>query len=216
MNPSDLRFYVVVDEAVAARAGHKSLEDLVSAILRGGATAVQLRGKTLCARDLLLRGKRLRVLTEASGSLFLINDRLDVALAVGASGVHLGADDLPLAEARRICPKGFLIGASVDTPEEARRAEAEGADYLGAGPVFPTETKRTANPAIGPAGLAEIVRAVSVPVVGIGGIGPGNIREVMAAGAAGAAVVSAVVAAEDPKAAVRELRSQAGTPPSRG
>ncbi|MFQ5912741.1 MAG: thiamine phosphate synthase [Nitrospinota bacterium] len=210
MDPERLKIYVVVDETLAERSGHKSLQELVSAILLGGATAIQLRGKNVKAKDLVAHGGRIRALTADSGALLIVNDRLDVALAVGADGVHLGADDLPLAPARKIAPRGFIIGGSVDTPDEARQAEAEGADYLGAGPVFPTETKQTSNPVIGPAGLEAIVKAVSIPVVGIGGINPGNVGEVISTGAAGAAVASAVVSSADPEAAVRALRSSSG------
>ncbi len=216
MDPKRLKIYVVVDEALAERSGHKSIERLASAVLRGGATAIQLRGKDVVARDLVAHGKHIRRLMETTGALLIINDRLDAALAAGADGVHLGPEDLPLASARKLTPKGFIVGASVDTPEEARRAEGEGADYLGAGPVFPTETKQTTNPVIGPAGLEAVVKAVSIPVVGIGGIGPGNVGEVMSAGAAGVAVVSAVVSDADPEAAVRALRSSAGADFSAG
>jgi thiamine-phosphate diphosphorylase len=208
VDPKRLKYYIVVDEALAERSGKESLEDLVSAVLRGGATAIQLRGKEVSPRDLVTHGKRIRALTEDAGVLLIINDRVDIALAVGADGVHLGPDDLPVRSARKICRKRFIIGASVDTPDEARQAKAAGADYLGAGPVFPTETKKTTNLPIGPEGLREIVEAVSIPVVGIGGIGPENIGEVTATGAAGAAVVSAVMGAPDPEQAVRALRSQ--------
>ena len=211
MDAIRLKSYVIADEGLVERSDQPSFEALISAILRGGATAIQLRGKTVSACDLVAHGKRIRALSGDTGALLIINDRLDVALASGAHGVHLGADDLPLAAARRISPAGFIIGASVDTPDQAREAETLGADYLGAGPVFPTETKATSNPVIGPAGLEPIVKAVSIPVVGIGGIGPENIREVTATGAAGAAVASAVVLSPDPEAVVRALRSSAGS-----
>ncbi len=211
MDAIRLKSYVIADEGLVERSDQPSFEALISAILRGGVTAIQLRGKTVSACDLVAHGKRIRALSGDTGTLLIINDRLDVALASGAHGVHLGADDLPLAAARRISPAGFIIGASVDTPDQAREAESLGADYLGAGPVFPTETKTTSNPVIGPAGLEAIVKAVSIPVVGIGGIGPENIQEVTARGAAGAAVASAVVLSPDPEAVVRALRSSAGS-----
>ncbi len=210
MDRRDLRVYIIADEGLIEESDHPSVESLVSAILRGGATAIQLRGKDVSANDLVAHGKRIRALSVDVPTLLIINDRMDVAIAAGAHGVHLGADDLPLAAARKIAPEGFIIGASVDTPEEAQRAEALGADYLGTGPVFPTETKKTSNPVIGPAGLEAIVKAVSIPVVGIGGIGPENVKEVMAAGAAGAAVASAAVLSPDPEAVVRVLRSSVG------
>lgn len=212
MDSDSLKFYVIADEETMKKSGHESLETLVSALLRGGATTIQLRCKATSACELSAASRRIRSLMTDPRTLLIINDRMDVALVAKAHGVHLGPDDLPLAAARKIAPKGFLIGSSVDTAEEARQAESEGADYLGAGPVYPTQTKKTTNPVIGPKGLEEIVMAVSIPIVGIGGIGPVNISEVLDTGAAGAAVVSSVVSSVDPEAAVRALRAAAGAP----
>lgn len=212
MDSDSLKFYVIADEETMKKSGHESLETLVSALLRGGATTIQLRCKATSACELSAASRRIRSLMTDPRTLLIINDRMDVALVAKAHGVHLGPDDLPLAAARKIAPKGFLIGSSVDTAEEARQAESEGADYLGAGPVYPTQTKKTTNPVIGPKGLEEIVMAVSIPIVGIGGIGPENISEVLDTGAAGAAVVSSVVSSADPEAAVRALRAAAGAP----
>lgn len=211
MDSDSLKFYVIADVETMKKSGHESLETLVSALLRGGATTIQLRCKATSACELSAASRRIRSLMTDPRTLLIINDRMDVALVAKAHGVHLGPDDLPLAAARKIAPKGFLIGSSVDTAEEARQAESEGADYLGAGPVYPTQTKKTTNPVIGPKGLEEIVMAVSIPIVGIGGIGPENISEVLDTGAAGAAVVSSVVSSADPEAAVRALRA-AGAP----
>ena len=211
MDSDSLKFYVIADEETMKKSGHESLETLVSALLRGGATTIQLRCKATSACELSAASRRIRSLMTDPRTLLIINDRMDVALVAKAHGVHLGPDDLPLTAARKIAPKGFLIGSSVDTAEEARQAESEGADYLGAGPVYPTQTKETTNPVIGPKGLEEIVMAVSIPIVGIGGIGPENISEVLDTGAAGAAVVSSVVSSADPEAAVRALRA-AGAP----
>ncbi len=207
MDPKSLKFYVIADEETMKKSGHESLETLVSALLRGGATTIQLRCKGASASELGAVSRRIRSLMTDPRTLLIINDRMDVALVAEAHGVHLGPDDLPLAAARKMAPKEFLIGSSVDTAEEARQAESEGADYLGAGPVYPTQTKKTTNPVIGPKGLEEIVMAVSIPIVGIGGIGPENISEVLDTGAAGAAVVSSVVSSADPEAAVRALRA---------
>lgn len=200
-----LRLYVITDEALSA--GRPAVE-VVRAALAGGATAIQLRAKSWGGRRLVEEGRRLRAVTREAGALFIVNDRLDVALAVGADGVHLGQEDLPLADARRLAGPDFVIGISVDTEEEAAAAEAGGADYLGAGPAFPTTSKADAGPVLGPEGIGRIARRVRVPVVGIGGIGPGRAAPVVRAGAAGVAVISAVVGAPDVAAAARALRGE--------
>jgi thiamine-phosphate pyrophosphorylase len=182
--------------------------DLVRAVeeaVAGGVTLVQLREKGRSSRELFTLALKLRELTRKQGVPLIINDRLDIALAAGADGVHLGQSDLPVGEARRIGGEGLVIGASAHNPEEARRAEAEGADYLGAGAVFPTESKGDITALIGLEGLAAICGAVRIPVVGIGGIGPARLREVKAAGAAGAAVISAILSRPDTRAAAMEL-----------
>ncbi|MEW6399096.1 MAG: thiamine phosphate synthase [Bacillota bacterium] len=199
-----LLLYVIVDRAFAAGRGE---EEIVAAAARGGATAIQLRSKELTARQLYLTGLSLRRLTREMGLLFIVNDRVDVALAVDADGVHLGRDDLPLEAARRLMGRRKIIGMSVDTVEEAERARRGGADYLGAGPVFATTSKCDAGPVMGPDGLRSICRAVRIPLVGIGGVNVHNARRVLEAGAAGVAVISAVVSAPDVTAAAAALRS---------
>ncbi|MDI6893880.1 MAG: thiamine phosphate synthase [Bacillota bacterium] len=199
-----LLLYVIVDRAFAAGRGE---EEIVAAAARGGATAIQLRSKELTARQLYLTGLSLRRLTREMGLLFIVNDRVDVALAVDADGVHLGREDLPLEAARRLMGRRKIIGVSVDTVEEAERARRGGADYLGAGPVFATTSKCDAGPAMGPDGLRSICRAVRIPLVGIGGVNVHNARRVLEAGAAGVAVISAVVSAPDVTAAAAALRS---------
>jgi len=197
-----LRVIVITDRILARP---REVGDVVDAALSAGAPAVQLREKALPPRDVLPLARRLRAATRAAQALFLVNDRLDLALAIGADGVHLGPDDLPVDAARRIAPPGFLIGYSADTPSTARAAIAADADYIGCGTVFPTSTKKDAGSVIGPEGLAAVVAAVEAPVVAIGGITPARAPEVFRAGAAGCAVVSAVMAAPDPARAVREL-----------
>ena len=197
-----LRLIVITDRVIARP---REVGDLVDAALSAGAPAVQLREKTLPPRDVLPLAHRLRGATRAAQALFFVNDRLDLALAVGADGVHLGPDDLPVDATRRIAPPGFLIGYSADTPGTARAAIAAGADYIGCGTVFPTSTKSDTGPATGLEGLAAVVGAVAAPVVAIGGITPVRAPEVFRAGAAGCAVVSAVMAAPDPAHPVREL-----------
>lgn len=198
-----LLLYVIADRTFA---GGRSEEEIVSQAARGGATAIQLRGKELTGRQLYLTGLSLRKLTRQLGLLFIVNDRVDVALAVDADGVHLGQEDLPLEAARRLMGRRKIIGISVDTLAEAVAAQRGGADYLGAGPVFATASKADAGPVMGPEGLRRICTAVRIPVVGIGGVNAHNARQVVNAGAAGVAVISAVVAAPDMAAAASALR----------
>jgi len=197
-----LRVLVITDGPLA---GARGVIGVVEAALEAGARAVQLRNKGDDARRLLEVGRVLRRSTRAVGALLFVNDRLDVALVLGADGVHLGPDDLPVAAARAAAPPGFLIGRSADDPDVARRAVRDGADYIGCGTVYATRTKADAGDVIGLDGLARVVAAVPVPVVGIGGITPERGAEVAATGAAGVAVVGAVMAAPDPGASVREL-----------
>ncbi len=183
----------------------RPLAQVAAECVEAGATAIQLRDKDADGRALYLLARRLRRALRGSGALLLVNDRVDVALAACTDGAHLGPDDLPLAAARRIAPADFVLGFSADTPEEARRAAAEGADYLGVGAVYGTTTKEgLEDEAIGPDRVGEVLAAARLPGVGIGGIGPANAGAVVRTGA-GVAVVSAVMEAADPAAAVREI-----------
>ena len=206
-----LRLIVVTDRRLARP---REIPQVVAAALRAGAPAVQLREKNLAPRDTLPLARRLRSDTEAAGALFFVNDRLDLALAIRADGVHLGPDDLPVAAARQIAPPGFLIGYSANEPDVARAAVADGADYIGCGAVFPTGTKRDAGRAVGLKRLATVAASVAVPVVAIGGITTEGAGGVLRTGAAGCAVVTAVMAASDPGRAVRTfLQAAAATTP---
>ena len=182
------------------------LEDVVAAVAAAGAGTVQLRDKEASARELLGMARRLRAVTARHGTLLIVNDRLDVALAAGADGVHLGPSDVPVAAARRVAPDGFLVGHSTDDPAAARRAAAEGADYLGCGTVFPTTGKDDAGAVIGFGGLAAVARAVPVPVLAIGGVSADRARRLGGSGASGVAVISAVMSAPRPGSATRRLR----------
>lgn len=197
-----LRLIVITDPDCGAG---REIVDVARAALRGGAPALQLRGKDQPAREQAALARALLAETRAAGALLFVNDRLDVALAAGADGVHLGQDDLPLEAARRIVSPGFLIGISTETAALARAAERGGADYVGVGPVYATGSKADAGEAVGCARIAEVAAAASIPVVGIGGIGADNAAEVVRAGAAGVAVISAVMQAADPERAVRDL-----------
>lgn len=198
-----LRVYVITDQALARG---RSQAALVAQALEGGATAVQLRWKSGPLRDAVELGRALRQLCRAAGALFIVNDRLDLALAVEADGVHLGVTDLPVAEARRLASDDLVIGFSPETLEQAQQAEAAGADYLGVGPIYATTTKPDAGAPVGVAQVQAIVQRVQIPVVGIGGITAANAAEVIRAGAAGVAVIAAVFGAEDVRGATAALR----------
>lgn len=198
-----LRLIVITDAKLASP---RTIEEVAEEALRAGAPALQLRDKEASARELLDRARRLRALTREHGALLFVNDRLDVALAAGADGVHVGPHDLPVAAVRAAVPPAFLVGHSTDVPEVARTAVGDGADYIGCGAVFGTTTKEDAGGVIGVEGLARVARAVDVPVVGIGGVTPEGARAIARDGsAAGVAVIGAVMGAADPAAAVREL-----------
>jgi thiamine-phosphate diphosphorylase len=201
-NAVDWRLYVLLD---AGLLGERDPLLIARAALRGGATVLQLRAKGWSARRQVALAEALLPLTRDYGAPLLINDHVDIALAVGADGVHLGVDDLPVALARRLMPGG-LIGYSPEGVEDARRGVADGADYLGVGPFAVTSTKPDAGAAIGPDGVAVIARATSAPVAAVGGIHAGNAASAIAAGAAGVVVASAVIGAADVEAAARALR----------
>ena len=199
-----LRLYVLTDRQLARG---RSEPEVVEAAIAGGATAIQLRWKTGSMREALTVGRELKQICARSGVLFVVNDRIDLALALDSDGVHLGDEDLPLLAARRIIGNQMLIGYSPPTLAEAIEAEQLGADYLGIGPVYGTSTKADAGDAVGVERIAAVSRAVSIPIVGIGGINAANAARVVAAGAAGVAVISSVVAADDIRAATLRLRN---------
>lgn len=212
----DLRLIVITDAAMAAP---RSVDDVVHAALDAGAPAIQLRDKVATAADLHRQAVRLRGLTRQHGALLFINDRVDVALAASADGVHLGPHDLPVsaatAAARRAGRDDLIVGFSTDDPQRARQAVDDGADYIGCGAVFGTASKNVGGERIGAHRLHDVAHAVAVPVVGIGGITPANVAAVAAAGAAGAAVIGAVMQAADVEAAVRDLLRPFGDAPGR-
>jgi thiamine-phosphate pyrophosphorylase len=198
-----LAVYMVADPE-QLRPGRDLVEEVAAAI-EGGVTAVQLRAKRLGGGEAWRLAVRLGEVCREHGVLFLVNDRLDVALAAEADGVHLGMNDLPLAVARGMAGGGFVLGSSPLTVAEAAVARAQGADYVGLGPVFPTPSKDDAQVPIGLGGLAAQVRAAALPSVGIGGITPENAGDVIRAGADGVAVIGAILGSDDPRAAARRL-----------
>jgi thiamine-phosphate pyrophosphorylase len=212
MDPDTLRLIVVTDRRLA---GARGVVAVVAAALQAGAPTIQLREKEQGAGEVLPLARELRALTREHDALFFVNDRVDLALAVEADGVHLGPLDLPVGEVRASVPPGFLIGYSTDDPDDARRAVSAGADYLGCGTVWPTSSKEDAGRVIGVEGLDRVARSVPIPVVGIGGVTPRRAEELRGTAAAGIAVVGAVMAAPDPAEATRQLLvSFRGTPPS--
>jgi thiamine-phosphate pyrophosphorylase len=200
----DYGLYVVTDEGLSRGLSHTQIAERA---LAGGADAIQLRDKQLEGRKLMEHARAIRRLTRRAGRLFIVNDRLDIALASGADGVHLGQEDMSLSDARPLCPKGFLIGVTVHDVPEARAAGKGGADYLGLSPVFATGSKSDAGRSCGLGTLRDVKRAVSIPVVAIGGISLANAREVLEAGADGLAVISAVISQPDVEAAARKLKA---------
>lgn len=199
---SRLRILVITSPRPASG---RALLDVLADCVAAGATALQLRDKRASGRDFLELARAARRLVAETPVLLTVNDRLDVALAAGAHGVHLGPDDLPIRAARRIAPPPFLVGYSADDPDEARAAARAGADYLGVGAVYGTLSKPgLADEAIGPDRVRELRLASGLPCVGIGGITPDNAAPVFAGGA-GVAVLSAVMDADDPAAVVRRL-----------
>lgn len=176
--------------------------------IAGGASVVQLREKDVTSREFYETALRVHEVTRAAGVPLIINDRLDICLAVDAEGVHLGQSDIPCKEARRILGKDKIIGVSAALPEEAAQAQADGADYLGVGAVFPTSTKTDTRP-VTPDIIRKIRAAVTIPFVVIGGVNPDNIKSLYGLGINGAAVVSAVASQPDITAAAREMRKAA-------
>lgn len=197
----DYSIYLVTDDGCLQG---RALIDCVREALEGGVTLVQYRAKTASSAEMYAEGLQLKALCDSFNVPLIINDRLDIAMAVGAAGVHLGQDDLPCAAARRILGEDYLIGVSAHNPAEAKAALQSGADYLGCGAVFGTATKADVKK-LGTDGLAAICKAKGLPVVGIGGVTADNYREVRAAGADGAAIVSGILAQPDIRATVRAI-----------
>ena len=201
----DYTLYLCTDSALMST---RTVEESVEQAIRGGVTVVQLREKNASSRELYELANRVKRVTDAYNVPLIINDRVDICMAVDAAGVHLGQKDLPCREARRLLGNNKLIGVSAALPEEAVRAQQDGADYLGVGAVFGTATKADTRPVTRET-IAAIRRAVTLPFVVIGGVNAENIRELYGLGINGAAVVSAIVAKSDITAAAREMRAAA-------
>lgn len=199
----DLSVYLVTDRPLCLG---RDLEKVVAAAVEGGATMVQLREKTTETRDFVIQAQRLKVLLTPLGVPLLINDRVDVALAAGADGVHVGQSDMLCEDVRRLMGPKAIIGLSIENEEQLVAAERLDVDYLGIGPVLPTSTKKDHSPPWGVEGIARARKLTRHPFVAIGSVSAANAAEVVAAGADGVAVVSALCSAQDPAASARELR----------
>lgn len=199
----DYSLYLVTDRKLARG---RSTFEIIKAAVDGGTTVVQLREKECSTREFIAQALAIKDFLRARRVPLIINDRLDVAQAVKADGVHLGQTDMPLEMAKGILGDSMIIGLSAESLQDAIEAEKGGADYLGVSPIYATPTKTDTAPPLGLAGLRQIRKAVRLPLVGIGGLNRENCAEVIRSGADGAAVVSAIVAADDPEAAAATLK----------
>jgi thiamine-phosphate pyrophosphorylase len=207
------RFHVLTDTVLQSRFSHLELARMA---IRGGADAIQFRQKIGTTREMIEIVRQLKQLCLGSGVILIVNDRVDVAIASEADGVHLGQDDFSIPLARKLLGKSRIIGGSAATLEEAQKCLAEGADYIGFGPVYPTTSKEDAGPVTGIVLLKKVVEAIPLPIIAIGGISVKNAPEVMQAGAQGIAVISAVCYQEDPEQATRALYNALQKETSRG
>ena len=198
------RFHVLTDTVLQDRLSHVELAELAIA---GGADTIQFRQKQGATREMIRVADRVRALCKKAGVTFMVNDRVDVAIASHADGVHLGQDDFPIPLARKLLGEEAIIGGSASSMEEARKCLLEGADYIGFGPVYPTTSKEDAGPAGGLALLKQIVEGIPLPIIAIGGITRDNVPLVMKVGVHGIAVISAVCCQKDPMEAAKCLRS---------
>jgi len=199
---ASLRLCLVTDRGLAAG---RSVVAIALAAARGGATMVQLREKEATTRAFVDEARALKAALAPLGVPLAINDRLDVALAVDADGLHVGQDDMPVDEARRLMGRGKFVGLSITAVDQVLRPDAQAADYLGVGPIYLQRTKEDAAAPLGVEGLRRARSLTLKPIVAIGGLTPDNSAPALAAGADGLAVVSAIVAAADPEAAARRF-----------
>ena len=200
--PVDLSVYLVTDRTLS---GVRGVLETVAAAIAGGAAIIQLRDPEAKTRALVEEARAILALTRRAGIPFIVNDRVDVALAVGVDGVHIGQSDMSVADTRTLIGPDPILGLSITSEADLDVSDLQGVDYLGVGPVFQTSTKPDSAPPINVGGLEAIVARTKIPIVAIGGLHAGNAAEAIAAGAKGIAIVSAICAAPDPEAATREL-----------
>lgn len=196
------RLHVLTDTVLQSRFSHVELTRLAIA---GGAETIQFRQKNGATREMIETARQLKRICSDAGVAFIVNDRVDVAIAAGADGVHLGQDDFPILLARKLLGERPIIGGSASTSEEAQKCLAEGADYIGFGPVYPTTSKADAGPVSGISLLKQVIETIPLPIIAIGGVTAENTPEVMQAGAHGIAVISAVCCHENPEQATLAL-----------
>ena len=196
------KLHILTDIVLQNRFSHVELAELA---IRGGADTIQFRQKSGSTREMIQAAMDVKQVCAVKGVTFVVNDRVDVAIASDADGVHLGQDDFPIPLARKLLGKGKIIGGSAATLEEAQKCHSDGADYVGFGPVYPTTSKDDAGPVSGISILKGVVETIPLPIIAIGGVGAENTAEVMEAGAHGIAVISAVCCQQDPEKATRAL-----------
>jgi len=196
------KLHVVTDTDLQSSYTH---EELAVLAIEGGADTIQFRQKSGSTREMIETARRMKGICSGSGIPFIVNDRLDIAIASEADGVHLGQDDFPIPLARKILGQDILIGGSAATLEEARKCQDEGADYVGFGPIFPTSSKGDAGPVSGIEVLKTVIETIALPIIAIGGIDMENVHDVIGAGAEGIAVISAVCCQKNPQEAALKL-----------
>ena len=196
------KLHILTDTVLQSRFSHMEITRLA---IVGGADTIQYRQKSGSTREMIEIARNMKRLCSEADVTFIVNDRLDVAIAAEADGVHLGQEDFPIPMARELLGEGRIIGGSAATLDEARKCLSEGADYVGFGPVYPTSSKDDAGPVSGIDILKQVVEIIPVPIIAIGGVGAENIPDVMRAGAHGIAVISAVCCQDDPEKATRSL-----------
>jgi len=201
----DYSLYLVTDNQLA---GQRDLTDIIEEGITGGVTIVQLREKSLDTGPFLKKAIDIHTITRKKNVPFIINDRIDIALACHADGVHLGQSDMPIEYARQILGDDYLIGISISSVDEALEAQEKRADYIAISPVWSTPTKTDTPRAVGLEGIVEISEKIDIPIVGIGGINRENCKSVIEAGCHGIAVVSAIICSENPESAASELSSK--------
>ena len=194
---------VITDTVVQKKYSHIEIAQMA---IRGGANVIQIRDKFMPTGELIETAKELKKICSKAGVVFIVNDRVDVALVTDADGVHLGIDDIPVQEARKLLGKNKLIGGTAHSIKEAEEARRDGADYIGFGHIYPTLSKHKTTPPVGINELARVVKTVKIPVLAIGGIALNNISEVIKTGVHGAAVIGSVLKNKNPENAVKELR----------
>ncbi|RPI14798.1 MAG: thiamine phosphate synthase [Ignavibacteriae bacterium] len=198
------RLCVITDTNIQTKYSHIEIAEMA---IKGGADIVQFRDKSMPASEMVNTAIEIKKICNETGALLIINDRVDIAMLSDADGVHLGKEDIPVNEARKLLGKYKIIGATANSPEDAKNAVKAGADYIGFGHIFQTYSKKKATPPVGISGLQEIVNNIKIPVLAIGGIDLSNLDEVINTGVHGIAVIGCVVKSSNPEKTVKELRS---------